>query len=408
MSSELPLKKTVLHSRHVDLGALMSPFAGWEMPLWYPAGAVKEHLAVVTAAGLFDTSHMDVFFVCGDEAQAFLDHAFTRDLSGVRENRALYGAFLSKNGHCIDDAVLYPLGGGRFAIVSNAGIGSVLVKHLRSLPGADRLDIAEPTERLAKLDVQGPKAPAIVKAILADKTLFESFPYFSFKGDFDLTRTNVFVNGDMPVLLSRSGYTGEAGFEIFCSLSDAGTLWDTLLQVGAEVGIVTCGLAARDSLRTGAVLPLSHQDIGPWPFINHPWAFALPFAEDGGFTKAFVGSAALDPTKTEYTLPFVGFDQRRVESHDARVLLDGKDIGCVTTIVSDMAMGRLPDKSIMALSVADRPADWKPRGLACGFVRVSEKLAPGAGITLKDKRREIPVEIAADIRPGRTARKKLQ
>lgn len=408
MTDEQNLKKTVLHSRHVDLGALMSPFAGWDMPLWYPAGAVKEHLAVVTAAGLFDTSHMDVFFICGDGAQTFLDHAFTRDLSGVRENRALYGAFLSENGHCIDDAVLYPLAGGRFAVVSNAGMGSVLVNHLRALPGGDRLDIAEPAERLAKLDVQGPRAPGIVKTLLADKTLFEAFPYFSFKGDFDLARTTVSINGGMPVLLSRSGYTGEAGFEIFCSLADAGALWDTLLRVGAEAGIVTCGLAARDSLRTGAVLPLSHQDIGPWPFINHPWTFALPFGEGGGFTKSFVGSAALDPAKTEHTLPFVGFDQRRVESHDARVLHGGKDIGCVATIVSDMAMGRLPDKSIMALSVADRPADWKPRGLACGFIRVSEKLAPGEQVTLKDKRREIAVEIAADIRPGRTARKKLQ
>ncbi len=132
------------------------------------------------------------------------------------------------------------------------------------------------------------------------------------------------------------------------------------------------------------MLPLSHQDIGPWPFINHPWMFALPMDGDGAFTKDFFGRDALRPETEPHTLPFLCSDPRRVEPHDAQVLLDGASIGSITTIVTDVAIGR-----------------------ACGFVRVREKLPAGTRISLKDARREITAAIADDIRPNRTARKKL-
>jgi aminomethyltransferase len=317
--------------------------------------------------------------------------------------------FLNSFGHAVDDALLYPLAGDRFAVVVNAGMAPVVLDHLRSLPGAGRIILREPSARLGKLDIQGPASPAVLRKILADPDdAFSGLPYFAFKGDFDLSASRVRLSDGTPAVLSRSGYTGELGFELFIPGVGLETIWDRLLSLGEKSGILPCGLAARDSLRAGAMLPLSHQDIGPWPYINHPWHFALPLAGGGSFsfTKDFVGAAALRPEGNPHTLPFVGFDQRRVDPHEAKVLLDGGECGRVLTIVSDMAIGRAGGR-IFSLASPDRPDGWTPRGLACGLVRVELPLAPGTTLVLKDARREIKVEIAAAIRPDRTASGRL-
>lgn len=411
-NAEVDLRKTVLHPRHLALGGNMAPFGGWDMPLWYRAGAVKEHLAVIQAAGIFDTSHMDVLFVEGGSARDFLNRAFTRDIAGLQPGRVAYGAFLDAEGNCLDDATVYPFPDNRLAVVVNAGMGPVVLRHLQSLPGAEGTTLREPNTRLAKIDVQGPASVGVMRRLLEDAdSLFAKFPYFTFKGDFDSARSDVFMAGNTPLLLSRTGYTGELGFELYMPLDKAVGIWDALLREGESEGMLPCGLAARDSLRAGAVLPLSHQDIGHWPFINHPWPFALPLSESEPltFTKQFVGSDALlaKAASCPHTLAFVGFDPRRVDAHAARVLHDGRDVGEVLTIVSDMAIGRV-DGKVRSLASPERPEGWSPRGLACGFVKVAEKLEPGVEIILKDGRREIRAEIVSDIRPARTARKKLQ
>lgn len=400
-------KETPLHSRHLQLGASMAPFAGWDMPLWYKAGAIKEHLAVVQAAGLFDTSHMDVIQVAGDAVREFLDFAFTRDLSEAQPGRCYYGAFLDERGFCLDDGIVYPITENRYAVVLNASMGAPIRSHLATLPDAAAVEVSEPLPRLAKLDVQGPAAAGLVAGLLRKPAeLFARFPYFTFKGDFDLNQSEVELDDGTPAFLSRTGYTGEQGFEVFIPGDKAGAVWDRLLEAGAGKGLLPCGLAARDSLRTGAVLPLSHQDIGAWPFVNHPWPFALPLDSDGAFDKKFNGSDAINPETAPHTLAFVGFDPRRVDGHGSTVLLDGKEIGIVSTIVSDMAIGRV-DGAVLSLSSPGKPEGWTPRGLCCGFVRVDRHLPPGTELTLKDARREIKVAVAADIRPDRTARKKL-
>ena len=406
-TDEDKMRFTPLHSRHGELGANMVPFGEWEMPLWYKAGAIREHLAVIQAAGLFDTSHMDVLLVSGDDSGKFLDFAFTRDIASLRPGRCAYGAFLDAKGGAIDDGIIYPLGEARYAVVANASMGPVLHRHLSRLPGADKVAIREAAPRLAKLDIQGPASVSILRLFLenADRVL-EKFPYFTFKGDFELPKSEIKLNDGAPILLSRTGYTGELGFEIFLTPERALTLWDDLLNAGADQGILPCGLAARDSLRTGAVLPLSHQDIGPWPFINHPWPFALPLREDGTFGKRFFGAESLDAASAPHTLPFAGFDPRRVDAHSARVMAGGADIGEVLTIVSDMAIGRV-DGAIVGLASPNRPEGWTPKGLACGFVKVDRPLPPGTEIVLRDGRREIKAAVVQDIRPGRTARKKI-
>lgn len=401
------LRQTSLYAVHTALGAQMVNFGGWDMPLWYPTGAVKEHMAVLTGAGLFDTSHMSTIMGTGEGLREFLNYAVTKDIASLRINRAAYGIILTEAGFSLDDCIIYPLAEDRFVLVVNAGMGGKVIEHMRALPGGGAFVWEDRTPLTAKIDIQGPAAYSVMRACVADPdALFASFPYFSFRGDFTFAESGVALRDGTPILLSRTGYTGELGFEIFMPAEKAETVWAMLLEAGKEIPVIPCGLASRDSLRAGAVLPLSHQDIGGWPFINVPWSFALPLDESGNFTKAFHGREALDAATAEHTLPFVGFDPRKVETGGSRVILDGETIGTVLTCVADMGIGRV-DGRVTGLNSPDKPENWKPRGLACGFIKVSRHLAPGTAVTLHDARREIAVTVCDDIRPGRTARKAL-
>jgi aminomethyltransferase len=210
------------------------------------------------------------------------------------------------------------------------------------------------------------------------------------------------------VLLSRSGYTGEFGFELFLPPERLVEAWEMLLAAGEPYGALPCGLAARDSLRTGAVLPLSHQDNGNWRYINNPWPMALPFNDDrSGFTKDFLGRNALVCTPpSSWTCPYVGFDVRKVGSGESPAVVvngNGKVIGIVLTCVTDVAVG-WHEGRIYSITSPDRPAGFIPKGLSCGFVKVHVPLSAGDRLVLKDRKREIPVMVVNDIRPDRTAR----
>jgi aminomethyltransferase len=169
-------------------------------------------------------------------------------------------------------------------------------------------------------------------------------------------------------------------------------------------------LASRDSLRTGAVLPLSHQDIGPWPFVRHPWEFALPYHPDKkAFTKTFIGDRALlAATDVPFTFAFVGSDLRKVSAGtDTRVWdRDGKNIGHVLTCATDVGIGH-HDGRIYSITSPGKPESFQPKGLSCGFLRVEKELHPGEAVELVDRRRKISVKITGDIRPHRTARRPI-
>jgi aminomethyltransferase len=158
------------------------------------------------------------------------------------------------------------------------------------------------------------------------------------------------------------------------------------------------------------VLPLSHQDIGHWTYLHHPWPFALPFNHTGdGFTKTFLGSAALDNAPyAPYTLTFVGNDLRKIEAHDAVVRdQQGHEIGKVLTCATDMAIGR-HGGTIYSVASPNKPEGLAIKGLSCGFIKVDANLAPGTIVELSDGRRSIRVVIETDVRPDRTARKALK
>ncbi len=402
----------------------MANFGGYEMPLWY-SSAKNEHLAVLQSAGIFDTSHMAALLVSGEGSRDLLQHCFTNDLDScvgrgkkpLVPGRCVYGAYLDERGEVIDDSIIKQLTDTSYLAVINAGMGAVVAGHLRSSAESrgDKVNITDLTDQLGKIDVQGPMSARIMKKVLASpEGAFDKMFYFTFKGHFDrqspLSDTVLLKDGT-PVLLSRTGYTGEFGFEIFVAAEKAGLVWEMILEAGSEFGLTPCGLAARDSLRGGAVLPLSHQDIGHWPFINHPWPFALPFSADQkSFTKDFVGARSLlENRNSTFTYPFLGNDLRKVVTGDATVVLDGEgnEIGQVLTCVTDMGIGRHQEK-VFSIASPDRPEGFTPKGLCCGFVKVNRALAEGTGVTLQDGRRSLAVKIIGDIRPDRTARKPMQ
>ncbi len=415
------IKTTQLNSWHRHQGANMADFGGYEMPLWY-SSVKDEHLAVLTGAGVFDTSHMAVVTVAGSGAADLLQYCFTNDLNAcvgpsrkpLSPGRCVYGAFLDENGHTIDDAIVFFVEADSYMVVVNAGMGAVVADHLRRHLGGRKAMVTDLTDRLGKMDIQGPAAAKILGGILADpKAVFAGMPYFSFKGHVDPASPladAVRLDDGTPLLLSRTGYTGEFGFEIFLAPDKIQSLWERLLEAGNAYDVKPCGLAARDSLRAGAVLPLSHQDIGHWPFINHPWPFALPFnADQTGFTKDFIGRAALEqPTDFSFTQAFAGKDLRKISAgEDSRVIdADGQTIGTVLTCATDMGIGR-HDGNIFSVASPNKPDGFKVKGLCCGFVKVNRKLSVGQHVDIADSRRKITVAIAEDVRPHRTARKPM-
>lgn len=414
-------KQTPLFDWHRGHGANIVEFGDYLMPVWY-GSARDEHLAVVTHAGLFDTSHMAAVRVQGPGSFDLLQWCFTRNLlscvgkdnAPIAPGKCVYGAFLDEQGHAVDDSIVYKVADEEYLVVVNAGMGGVVARHLEANRGGREVRLTDLTDQLGKIDIQGPSAVKALRKLLQEpEAVFEKLTYFSFKGHFD--PASPFAAGarlldGTPLLLSRSGYTGEVGFEMFVEKPHTVRLWEMLLDAGKDLGVVACGLAARDSLRTGAVLPLSHQDIGHWTYINHPWPFALPFDSSGrGFTKPFLGSAVLEKERdgAPWTLTFVGHDLRKVDTHGAVVRdAEGREIGTVLTCTTDMAIGRHGGR-IWSLSSPNRPAEAQIKGLCCGFVKVASRLAPGTVVELKDARRSLRVTIETDVRPDRTARKAL-
>ena len=414
-------KKTPLFDWHKANGANIVEFGDYMMPVWY-SSAKDEHMAVVTAAGLFDTSHMAVVRVLGPGAFDLLQWCFTRDLTAcvgkdnapLTPGKCVYGAFLNEKGEAVDDSLVYKVKDDEYVVVVNAGMGGIIARHLEANKRSLDVQLVDLTDKLGKIDIQGPAAIKTMQAVLKSaEAVYDKLTYFSFKGHFDpqseFAGGAVLIDGT-PVLLSRSGYTGEVGFELFVGREHTVKVWEMLMAAGRPFGLIACGLAARDSLRTGAVLPLSHQDIGPWTYIHHPWPFALPFAADGvRFTKKFLGSDVLEQAAdAPYTLTFVGNDVRKIDTHTAVVRdLEGNELGKVLTCATDMAIGRHGGR-IYSVATPDKPADAPIKGLSCGFIKVSKNLPVGTVVQLAEPKRTIQVVIEKDVRPDRSARKALK
>lgn len=413
------LKKTYLYNTHKKNGASFKEFGGYEMPLWFKSGAKEEHFAVLLRAGLFDTSHMSTIIIRGKSSRSLLQKLTTKDLErAIGKNKlpldnlsSVYSVYLDENAHVIDDTIIFQLDNNLYISVVNASMNKKIVPHFEHFN--ENCEIIDLSDKIGKIDLQGPLSVKTLCNILETPQLLYDMKPFTFKGYFNKVFSNdnsaVFTKKGYPILVSRTGYTGEIGFEIFVDLEYIEDLWFSLSEKRGET-VEYCGLAARDTLRVGAKLPLSHQDIGEWPFVNNPWTFVLPYNEDKtGFTKDFLGATKLLNNKyNEYTYPFVGFDLRKVPSGGKALVLDknNNEIGTVLTCVTEPSIDRYNHK-IYTITSPDKPEDLQIKGLSSGFIKVNRKLDLNDRVYLKYGKRVIEVEIVNTIRSNLTARKKI-
>ncbi len=274
----MELKKTPLYDEHVRLGGKMAEFGGWILPLWYPSGQMMEHHTVRKACGLFDICHMGEFEIRGSDAVLFLSRMLSNNVAAMTDRQAMYHFMLNENGGVIDDCILYRFDSSRWMLVVNAGNIQTdfewLVSHAPS--GIHLKDISTQT---VKLDLQGPTAPELMSRWIPKDELI-SLKFFRF-----IPATTI---DGMQVLVSRTGYTGDIGFELYTDSRYAVDFWNLLSSEGKRNGMLPCGLGARDTLRLEAGLPLHGHELKPDRIaLGHPWEFAVSWEHD------FIGKKAL-------------------------------------------------------------------------------------------------------------------
>ena len=305
----------------------MTPFAGWLMPLRYTS-ETAEHLAVRRAAGLFDLSHMGEIAVTGPGAAAALDYALVGNLSGLRTGRARYTMICAGDGGVIDDLVVYRLGETEFLVIANAANTAVVYEALQARAAGHDAEVTDATLDYALIAVQGPEAAGI----LAPLTVLDLSEIKYYAGSFgDVAGRKAWV--------ARTGYTGEDGFEVFCRPDDAVTVWDALSAGGAGAGLVPAGLAARDTLRLEAGMPLYGNELGPdiTPY-EAGLGRVVRFDKPGDFVgrEALAARAAEGPRQTLIALRS---GSRRVPRHGYPVLSGGAPAGTVTSGAPSPTLG---------------------------------------------------------------------
>jgi aminomethyltransferase len=310
-----------LHEVHSKLGASFTDFAGWSMPLRY-GSELAEHKAVREAAGLFDLSHMGEIELTGPEAARALDHALVGKLSAVKPGRARYTMICDAEGGVLDDLVVYRIAEDHYMVVANASNAAVVFAELRSRAEGFAVEVADRSTDCALIAVQGPKAVDIIGAV-CDADL-AALPYYG------SAPTRV---GGHDVLLARTGYTGEDGFEVYADAPDAEDVWAALTAAGEGHGLLPAGLACRDTLRLEAGMPL---------YGNELTADMTPF--DAGLGRVvkfdkpedFVGRAALERRRDagdaarQVLVGLIG-DGRRAARHGYPVLDGETQVGTVTS-----------------------------------------------------------------------------
>jgi aminomethyltransferase len=357
------LLRTPLYDRHRAAGGKIVPFAGWEMPVQYQ-GVIDEHRAVRTAAGLFDVSHMGEVRVVGPGAEDFLQHLTPNDVSKLADGQAHYSALLTDEGTYIDDLLVYRIGPEEFLVVVNAanteGDFQWIADHARE---AEAVEVEDVSGRYALLALQGPSAVEILRPLAAvpeNGGLYDVGYYRFARGEVD----------GAPGLLSRTGYTGEDGFELYLHPDDAPRVWDRLLEAGRDRGLVPAGLGARDTLRLEAGMALYGHEIDrettPWE-ANLGWTIKMDKGD-------FVGRSALAAQKEAgVERRLVGFEVegRGIAREGHPVVHQGREVGRVTS------------------------GTWSPTfEKALGMAYVPLALAePGTAIELEVRGRRLPAKV---------------
>lgn len=312
------MKKTPLYEKHIQLKGKMIDFGGWSLPVEY-TGIIPEHEAVRTKAGIFDVSHMGEITVKGEDSEKYLQMLLTNDISLLNNNQIAYTAMCYPHGGVVDDLLVYKYSNTDYLLVVNASNTEKDYQWMKENIFGNT-EILNVSENYAQLALQGPLAEAILQK-LTSKNLNEiEFYYFS---------DNVKV-GNIEALVSRTGYTGEDGFELYFAYDKAEEMWDLILEAGKDEGLIPAGLGARDTLRFEASLPLYGHELNE---------NITPLEAGLGFfvklnKENFIGKEALARQKSEgLKRRIVGFEMidRGIPRNNYEVYKEGEKIGYVTT-----------------------------------------------------------------------------
>jgi aminomethyltransferase len=348
--------RTPLYSRHVTLGGRMVDFGGWELPQQYTS-IRDEHFAVRKAAGLFDISHMGRLLVEGAGSEAFLQSLFTNDLSTVAPGHAVYTLMCQEDGGAIDDLVVYREAPDRFLVVVNASNREKDIAWMRKhIPAG--VSMNDHTEDMSLVAFQGPQAHALLPH---DSSPTDDISYFAFRPG---------KVAGVPALISRTGYTGEDGFELFVESGRVGDVWDAILAEGRSEGVLPAGLGARDATRLEAALRLYGNDmdetVNPYE-AGLGWTVKLAKGE-------FIGRDALAKVKADgprRSLVGLKTQPGDIPRHGAAVSHEGRRTGVITSGTHSFFLGHP-----IALALLEGPS-----------LRVGEKL------TIEVRGREAPAEV---------------
>ena len=313
------LKKTPLNARHRSLGARMVEFGGWDMPVEY-SGIADEHVAVRTRAGLFDVSHMGEIEIAGADALKAVQHITSNDASRLSVNQAHYSALTTPEGTFVDDVLTYKLGDEHFMLVVNA---SNIIKDFtwisQHIAGTGDAVAVNTSSRYALLALQGPAARDVLQTLTAVNLADIKYYWFT-TGEVAGVRATV----------SRTGYTGEDGFEVFVPPGQAERVWDAILMAGKAAGVVPAGLGARDTLRLEAAMRLYGNDMDETTTVlEADLGWIVGWKKD-----EFIGADVLRRQKSEGTSrKLAGFEilDRGIARHGHEVYLDGEKAGVVTS-----------------------------------------------------------------------------
>lgn len=322
MSEIADLKKTPLYEYYRENQVKLVDFGGWALPIQF-TGIIEEHAAVRNDAGLFDVSHMGEIWVKGSEATSYLNRLMTNNIAAIKENQAQYNAMCKESGGTLDDLIVFKLSQESYLVTPNAANTDKVFDWMNQHLGEEKVTIKNDSAEMGLLALQGPKA-AVILSRLTSEDLDNIKPYHF--------KAHATVADIENVLISRTGYTGEDGFELYLDVDKVEELWEKILSVGTEEGLKPCGLGSRDTLRLEAGLSLyGHElseDISP---IEGGIGFAVKIKK----SDAFIGQQELKRQRSEGIERCIrGFElvDKGIAREDYPIYSeDGKEIGYVTS-----------------------------------------------------------------------------
>jgi len=310
-------KKTPLYECHIERKGKIVPFAGYLLPVQYETGLVAEHMAVRNEVGIFDVSHMGEILVEGEGALDYIQKLVTNDCSKMYDGQVKYSPLCNEEGGTIDDLLIYRFNNNKYIFVVNAANKDKDYKWMKSKEGKDVV-ITDISDEIALIAVQGPNSNKVLRELMDESQIPNKYYTFT---------ENALVAG-CQTFVSMTGYTGELGYEIYARPEDVVTIWNELINKGADYGLIPCGLGARDTLRLEAGMPLYGHELGE---------DITPIEADLGFSVKlnkddFIGKVALEVKKeSKRTRVGIKITGRGIAREDCKVYFEDKEIGITTS-----------------------------------------------------------------------------